>query len=194
MDFVRFPCRALHSECHSKEKTTLSKNVFFATNYKRWILLTGCVLAAGLLLWANRTWSLSGCRDWNGEVVVSQEARPGGGTSCPEEEPFFGILEGEALELAAEAAEGLRLRWAGFQSNVISPDPRRRQAEYYLLINYSYVTRVDIFAMPDGSYEGELSFWGGNSNYSIRNAERFAALAGYLKAQASENSRPVPEG
>ena len=162
-------------------------------DYKRWILLTGCVLAAGLLLWANRTWTFSGCSDWYDAVIALWEPRSAWDAPCPEGPTFSGVLEGEALELAAEAAEGLRLRWAGFQSNVISPDPRMRQAEYYLLINYSYVTRVDIFVMPDGSYEGELSFWGGNSNYSIRNAERFAALAEYLETQASENFRPVPE-
>lgn len=161
--------------------------------YKRWILIAGCMLAAGLLLWANRTWKLSGCSDWNGAAVVHWEPRLSGDAPCPEGPTFSGVLEGEALELAAEAAEGLRLRWAGFQSNVISPDPRMRRAEYYLHINYPGVARVDIFAMPDGSYEGEISFWGGNSNYSIRNAERFAALAEHLEAQASENFRPVPE-
>lgn len=193
MDFVRFRCRTLHSECHSKEKTTLSKNVFFATNYKRWILLTGCVLAAGLLLWANRTWTFSGCSDWYDAVIALWEPRSVWDAPCPEGPTFSGILEGEALELAAEAAEGLRLRWAGFQSNVISAEPRMQEAEYYLRVNYPGAAGIDIFVMPDGSYEGEISFWSGNSNYSIRNAERFAALAEYLETQASENFRPVSE-
>ncbi len=163
-------------------------------DYKRWILLTGCVLAAGLLLWANRTWTFSGCSDWYDAVIALWEPRSAWDAPCPEGPTFSGVLEGEALELAAEAAEGLRLRWAGFQSNVISAEPQMQEAEYYLRVNYPGAAGIDIFVMPDGSYEGEISFWSGNSNYSIRNAERFAALAGYLKAQASENSRPVPEG